>query len=436
LVQSAINHVVFHGGVAQPGLSASDPRVAVVGNTLQQIQTGQSPPSAGPDIVEICLKLIVEYAWAVITDDQTKQQQIADQYKFSQCDPGWLEAVADYIGYYLIQRKTPEYYDASSGRQFVYTLPAPAGPELVIGLLGDWGTGEPVAQVAIDQLFQLKPDLILHVGDIYYAGTLEETQQNFLAQVQAARQRYGLQIPVFTIPGNHDYYSGGQGFYQLIGQLNAGIGNGEYVQGASFFSLQGNGWQLQAMDTGYNDSDLFDVANDITFLNPSEAAWHVQQIEAGVSAGRRVILFSHHQFFSAFESIGATSTGNQGGANYNPYLQGNFGDLLAAGKISAWFWGHEHLFELYGQYQNLAVGRCIGYSAFPVPAAGNAYQVNYPKVPANTSVVLGTTEESYNHGYAVLTLGSSGATVEYYSIPSDATLASGNQSTLLSTETF
>ncbi len=436
LIQSAINHVVFHGGVAQPGMSASNPRMQMVGQHLQQLREGLSLPSGAADTIEDCLKLIVEYAWAFITDDKTKQEQIAEQYKFSPCDPGWLEAVADYIGYYWIAGKKPQYYDASSGRQLVYTLPAPAGPELVIGLLGDWGTGEQVAQVAIDQLFQRKPDLILHVGDIYYAGTLEETQQNFLVQVQAARQRYKLQIPVFNIPGNHDYYSGGEGFYQMIGQLNAGIGNGQYVQGASFFSLQGDGWQLQAMDTGYNDSDLFDVSNDITFLNSSEAAWHVQQIEDGVHAGRRVILFSHHQLFSAFENIGATSTGNQGGANYNPNLQGNFGDLIAAGKVSAWFWGHEHLFELYGKYQNLAVGRCIGYSAFPVLATGNAYQVQYPQVPANTSVVLGTTEDVYNHGYAVLKLGSSSATVEYYSIPGDATLASSSPSTLLFSETF
>jgi 3',5'-cyclic AMP phosphodiesterase CpdA len=52
----------------------------------------------------------------------------------------------------------------------------------------------------LDQLMQLEPDLIVHLGDIYYAGTIDECRTNFLVPIQAAREKYGR-----NIPGNHDY---------------------------------------------------------------------------------------------------------------------------------------------------------------------------------------------------------------------------------------
>lgn len=436
LIQSAIKHVVVHGGQAQPGLAGDDPRMQAASQHLAAIQAGTvTPGTVSLDDAEVCVKLLAEYALALLTHNTTLEQQVLDQYKDSPCDPGWIEAVASYVEYYWVEGKAPEYHDADSGRTLSYTLPAPqAGTELVIGVLGDWGTGEPVAQAVLELLMAQKPDIILHVGDIYYSGTLDEAQQNFLSLVQTARSQSGAQVPVFTIPGNHDYYSGGAGFYNLIGELNAGLGGNQYVQEASFFNLIGKTWQLQAMDTGYYDSDLFDVAQDITHLHDSEAAWHLQQIQEGLQAGRRVILFSHHQLFSALLNIGKDSPTS--GPNDNPNLLANFQSVL--GQVTAWFWGHEHLLEVYGPYQGLSVGRCIGYSAFPVLTDGSAYTPVYTQVPLDTSVELGTTEEVYNHGFVVLRLdeSSGAATARYYSVPGDAIPGSGAASTLIYKESF
>ena len=152
---------------------------------------------------------------------------------------------------------------------------------------------------------QQKPDLIIHLGDIYYAGTFDECQTNFLDPIRAARQKHGRYIPVYSIPGNHDYYSGGRAFYAMLPQLNLGIPHAA-VQQHSFFCLRNEHWQLECMDTGYNDHDLLRISDDITHLQEIEAAWHQKQLsEAGT---RQIILMSHHQLYSAFMAIGRSGT--------------------------------------------------------------------------------------------------------------------------------
>ena len=47
---------------------------------------------------------------------------------------------------------------------------------------------------------------------MYYSGTVEEQRQFLLEPLQAA---FGHGFPILVIPGNHDYYSGGSGFFQV-----------------------------------------------------------------------------------------------------------------------------------------------------------------------------------------------------------------------------
>ena len=430
LILSAIKHVLGHGGEARAGLAAEHPNVEAAGRLLEGLDEGKSLDSIA-GTADDCVKLVVAYAWAIVTGNEKRQQQIADQYKDSSCDPGWLIAVGAYIEYYWLENRQPAYRDVASGSRLVYDLQCSGSDDaLVVGLLGDWGTGEPVAQVTANQLFGLhQPDVVLHVGDIYYAGTHEETQHNFLLPIIKARALCPQKtVPVYTIPGNHDYYSGGEAFYSLLAQINA-----SEPQGASFFSLQNDWLQLQAMDTGYYDHILFKVADDITHLHDSEAEWHCQQIEAGVKAGRKILLFSHHQLFSALLNIGKSNEGKPDSPNYNPNLMKQLGAQLP--EVTAWYWGHEHLLEVYKPYSDfdpnmpgigLDKGRCIGHSAFPVLTGSNAYEVKFSKVPLDTSVELGKAEEVYDHGYVVLNLAPHAGSASYYSVPGDAVCEPGN----------
>src|SRR5262249_44135844 len=146
-------------------------------------------------------------------------------------------------------------------------------------------------------------------------------------------------LPIFTMTGNHDMYSGGGGYYWLIDQLNTPpFASPGQAQMASFFALRSSGWQLLAMDTGLHDSDVFDVATSETYIEDTELAWHSHWIDN--AGGRRTILLSHHQLFSAFAAIG-----QDGDQSQNNHLLAQFGSRL--GKVDAWFWGHEHNLEIY-----------------------------------------------------------------------------------------
>ena len=338
--------------------------------------------------------------------------------------------------------KAPIYKPPTAETVPIALPPAAQDASLRVGVLGDWGTGEPDALAVLDQLMRLKPDLIVHLGDIYYAGTVDECRTNFLVPIQAARAKYGKNIPVYMIPGNHDYYSGGAGFYGMIPMLNSGVPNAT-IQEFSFFCLQNDQWQLECMDTGYNDHNLKEVPDDITHLEPVEANWHGQQL---LAAGKRnIVLMSHHQLFSSFATIGPSGTSFQ-----NPYLTKNLQDWRAAGvsKIVAWLWGHEHLLEVYAaptvDGTGLPVlGRCVGHGAFPVFNNSGDYTKN-PKspialqpAPAFPNGYIQTADDGlvYASGFAMLTLGATSGKADYYQVKFDGDIATAT-SQLLWTDGF
>jgi 3',5'-cyclic AMP phosphodiesterase CpdA len=136
---------------------------------------------------------------------------------------------------------------------------------------------------------------VIHLGDVYYSGTPAECDAFFLQIVNETFDRPATDIPVYVIPGNHDMYAAGSGFYSLINKLNSG----GQSQPASFFCLRAtdNAWQLLGMDTGLHDHDPFNVEDVLTFLETDEEDWHVARIKEFPG---QTILLSHHQLFSVF----------------------------------------------------------------------------------------------------------------------------------------
>ena len=255
-------------------------------------------------------------------------------------------------------------------------------------------------------------------------------------------RKFGRNIPVYTIPGNHDYYSGGAGFYGMIPLLNENVPNAT-VQEYSFFCLRNDRWQLECMDTGYNDHDLKLVPDDITHLEQPEADWHQEQMLA--AGARNIILMSHHQLFSSFATIGPGGTSFQ-----NPYLTKNLQDWRAAGvsNLAAWLWGHEHLLEVYAAPASDGtglpiLGRCVGNGAFPVFNDAGDYTKN-PKSPIAlqaapdfASGYVQTADDGlvYASGYAMLTLGAANGKADYYQVTFDGDISKAT-SQLLWTDVF
>jgi hypothetical protein len=168
----------------------------------------------------------------------------------------------------------------------------------------------------------------------------------------------------------------------------------------------------------------------MTYLEPDELRWHVDKIERVHAAGGKTILLSHHQLFSPFAAIGRASAKPGDAPAYNTNLLSAFRDVLQAGKIAGWFWGHEHNLAIYEPYGPLRTGRCIGHGAVPVMASQHPYQViaglaDPPQLVRDPQtgrpIELVTNDDGvFGIGYVLVTLrGDRTAEVAYYVLDRD-----------------
>jgi 3',5'-cyclic AMP phosphodiesterase CpdA len=270
-----------------------------------------------------------------------------------------------------------------------------------VALLADWGTGDQGAKLLLRQIAQKKPNVVIHLGDVYYSGSAFEYQNYFYNIWQPT---FGLEKvnwggkpttpskpATFTLPGNHDMYSGGGPYYTTIDMLG---------QPSSYFCLRSDNWQFIAIDTSLHDSDP--VRQNATFLEDQEVTWLKDKIAN--SGGRKTVLLSHHQLFSAFETIG------QDGNHINQKLSDQVGGILP--QVTVWFWGHEHNLVIYDKYLDV-LGRCIGHGAFPVDVDERVNR-NAAVPMSQVSVAVGSDGAQYQHGYVIVDLAGSTAKATYY----------------------
>jgi 3',5'-cyclic AMP phosphodiesterase CpdA len=339
---------------------------------------------------------------------------------------GWIQCGWNYTKYYVISHMSPNYNDwqaqAPANINFGvidYLLPRNSR----VLMIGDWGTHMPDNAGLLRQaLTKFNPDVIIHLGDIYYSGTEEECTANvvdvldqIIADVKLPRRP-----AFFSIPGNHDYYSGGSGFYRMIDKVNPGL-PGCYQQ-ASYFCLRSEDskWQFLGMDTGYGDRNP--VQKQAPGLQVNEAVWHRDKLDKFPGT---TILLSHHQLISAREKL------NDGQRPYlNESLYGTFKPYFD--RIAAWYWGHEHnlvLFEDDLQVQvgdvPLKKGRLVGCSAYEEAQNEDPYRINFPaarfmqNMPRLKLSRYKTGLQSfYNHGFAILDIAPDKVAASYYEYPS------------------
>lgn len=332
---------------------------------------------------------------------------------------GWMQCVWRYIEYYIAAHREPPYRDWNQQippninfSVIDYQLPSNAK----ILMIGDWGTHmtDNVAMLR-EGLRMFTPDAVIHLGDVYYSGTPYECQQNVLQVMDDLVAELKIKRPpFFTIPGNHEYYSGGVGFFNIIDNINSGVPRCR--QNASYFCLRSsdNAWQFLAMDTGYNDRDP--VNPTAPGLRTSEVKWHYDKLD---NFSGSTVLLSHHQLFSANSKL------NDADPKYlNASLNTTFSRYFD--RIAAWFWGHEHNFVVFKDGQcGLKKGRLLGCSAYEETKMEDPYTIKFPAVsyaPNMTQVALspyqGDIETYYNHAMALLTVSPAKIDVSYYQYPS------------------
>jgi Calcineurin-like phosphoesterase len=246
--------------------------------------------------------------------------------RYDKWDVGWRRALIPYIR----QRLGLENRALRPLLSYeVATLPNKAK----IAILGDWGTGlygaRPCAETIAEEGGY---HALLHLGDVYYSGSPSELRNNFL-DIWAPMRAGSPDAVSRACNSNHEMFSGGGPFFGLT--LPA------FGQASTAFVLDNDYWMFVGMDTAYDDHDLDD--DQVRWLS-------------GVLAGldeRRLVLLSHHQPFSLLDKQG-------------PKLTRRLADLLEQRRISAWYWGHEHLLALYDPHPQWELsGRCVGHGGFP-----------------------------------------------------------------------
>lgn len=353
------------------------------------------------DPAKDCANAAANFLWAEVSGNEEQSRLYQGELDKAVCDVGgWLECLTSYLAYKALLEQ-PMY---RPNQNVVVNIPG----NVRLAIIGDWGVGDDVAINVLKEVAKLKPDILIHLGDVYYAGTQLEAKVNFLDICSAVLPG----IPLYTLCGNHDMYSRGTGYYWLLDQIG---------QKSSYFSLQNDSWLFQAMDTGFHDNNPFNVSTNMTYLEAragwSEAAWHLDKIKN--AGNRKLVILSHHQLFSPFGSVGSV---DEVAYAYNPKLNDVFKDIIPS--VEWWFWGHEHTLGIFSPYMNLKRGRCVGASAVPVFEDQQSYatkaglQTIAGTMPTwDPNGVLGTSNNMYDNCFAIMTLIGAAAMVDYYDVP-------------------
>jgi hypothetical protein len=380
--------------------------------SMEQNTPLPKPPAGSDDEEAVQTYLSYLYhrrAHAKIAGDPAIEADIERQtqeYKFG--NPLWQQMFVQYFKYYwqypFHKGGSPKYRSwqapgAGNGDLNYgvvhWRLPANAR----VAIVGDIGTGTDVAAAVLVAALSFHPDAILHLGDVYFSGTYFETEHRLIGLVRDVAGREG--VPFFTVPGNHEYFTGAIPFLAALDSGRLVMEPGQQ-QPASYFCLRtaDDGWQFLGLDTGYNGhymnvppaaqqavlerlqvgkietpggradpywpsafnpyfaktganlavKDPTSSPPQVT-LRPDEVAWH--QDKLAKFAGRSILL-SHHQLYSALQQCGIPQNQlPQAGGSSQPdpsdfnrtwidtglwrQLGSAFGD-----KVAAWIWGHEH----------------------------------------------------------------------------------------------
>jgi hypothetical protein len=404
---------------------------AVAGNVAQTVGT---PPAVPSSVGTQCAKLAAQIAYYSVTDP-ARAQTLRQEFAAGTCDPLWAECLAVYDAWRLTNKQQP-YVNYQNIGDFVIEECFP--DNATIAIIGDWGTGMNAALVLLQQIaHNFEPDVLVHLGDIYYSGLPSECKSHFTDLIDKAWPDGGPgpKPLVFTLDGNHDRYAGSNGgYYDLIKSLNQAAGK---PQPNSYFAIRNDFWQFVAMDTAYYDSDPSTTAAgaSLTRLVDQEIPWHIDKIRNSAanvnkavnpSGARGTVLLSHHQLYS-FTGVGKNASGAMLAVNSN--LVSSFSTVF--NLIDLWLWGHEHnlcIFEPYsnGPGQPLPKGRCVGASAVPMYLAQKPVAAPNLVVPPGVNgppqIVKGTTLGDngtvFNYCYAIMRLEGPKLSIDYYQVDS------------------
>jgi len=129
----------------------------------------------------------------------------------------------DWLKFYVENRLGPRHpfnYYRSVDRG-VYPLVGVTDGVVRLTLASDWGTGTDEARRIGGLMAGEIPDFTIHLGDIYFVGTLAEVNEHFLGVDNPHNDFTPCAWPLgavgsFALAGNHEMYGLGDAFYELL----------------------------------------------------------------------------------------------------------------------------------------------------------------------------------------------------------------------------
>ena len=288
-----------------------------------------------------------------LADEQVTTTGVAEGWgDFDDTDPKWVIGFLGELAQHLDDRKKFKLPDSPPRA-------ARLEDDARVVLVGDWGTGGRIADaVAAGIRGELAAAVgrqthVVHLGDVYYAGTKWEAQHRFLPHWPVHDGEAALS---WCLNANHDMYAAGEGLFEVI------LRDGRFAhqvtddgRPTSEFALVGDHWQILGLDSAWKllGHELDDLRGHAGFLGDEQVA----RLEA-VAGPRRdsTILLSHHQPFTR-EKAGVEPVGN--------LLEATAGVRDGDG-LKAWFWGHEHRCMTFGGRSGIEYPACVGHGAIPV----------------------------------------------------------------------
>ncbi len=285
-------------------------------------------------------------------DDGLRQRDVD---AFEPRDPKWWAKVSWEVVRYLGKRRK---FSIPEREPESFNL----DPHARVILVGDWGTGA-AAAVAVANAVRSwmlaagdRQCHVIHLGDVYYAGTKWEAEHRFLTPwpVRAGEaDRYFS----WSLNGNHDMYAAGEGLFEVtlkdkrFQRQHTVAGPNEAT---SLFRLVNPKWQILGLDTAWK-FHLADPGN----MHGALGGWQSPWLAHRAADGPETILLSHHQPFSRTLPYPALVTPEKN-------LAAEARGALDRG-VAAWFWGHEHRCISFPDpdLAGLSYGACIGNGAMP-----------------------------------------------------------------------
>lgn len=260
--------------------------------------------------------------------------------KYEELDPGWAEAFAVYLESLLpiIGGKHP-----FMAAPQVISIP----DDVQIGMAGDWGTGDwrqasnPAPGTDVGKHLEfLQPQLTIHLGDVYYAGTKDQ-EQHLLVNLWPKGS-----IGSLALNSNHEMYSGAKPYFTAIANPPFAIQNG-----CSYFALENPHWVIVGLDSAYfsPEAGLYMDGS----LGPDDGT-QVQFLREQVAKGKKIIVLTHH---NGLAEDGSSAT--------NLWKQVMSAFPTGSGP-AYWYWGHVHAGVVYEpKSPGNILCRCIGHGALP-----------------------------------------------------------------------